>query len=129
MKKHIFLPILFIALLILTACADETDGNEEDTCEAETEIEGGDLVVDIVSDPVSLDPHAANDGNSLYVMNAMYDTLVALDTNLELQPALAESFEQVEDTVWEAEIREGVTFHDGSELNAEVVKANLDREI
>src|SRR5699024_6867921 len=73
------------------------------------------------------DPHAANDGNSLYVMNTMYDTLVALDTNLELQPALAESFEQVEDTIWEAEIREGVTFHDGSELNAEVVKANLDR--
>jgi len=127
MKKHIFLPLLFIALLILTACADEPDGNEEDTGEAETETDGGDLVVDIVSDPVSLDPHAANDGNSLYVMNAMYDTLVALDTNLELQPALAESFEQVEDTVWEAEIREGVTFHDGSELNAEVVKANLDR--
>ncbi|MFA1821740.1 glutathione ABC transporter substrate-binding protein [Virgibacillus oceani] len=128
MKKHIFLLIFFIALLILTACADEPDTtNEEGASENDTEAEGENLVVDLRSDPVSLDPHAANDGNSLYVMNAMYDTLVALDTNLELQPALAESLEQVEDTIWEAEIREGVMFHDGSELNAEVVKANLDR--
>src|SRR5690625_4075918 len=127
MKKYIFLPVFFSALLILAACADEPDSNEENAVENETENDGGNLVVDIASDPVSLDPHAANDGNSLYVMNAMYDTLVALDTNLELQPALAESFEQIEETVWEAQIREGVTFHDGSELNAEVVKANLDR--
>ncbi|MBY7144795.1 glutathione ABC transporter substrate-binding protein [Virgibacillus sp. NKC19-3] len=128
MRKYKVISMLFMALLIVTACAEEPDTtNEEGTNENETEAEGGDLVVDLASDPVSLDPHAANDGNSLYVMNAMYDTLVALDTDLELQPALAESFEQIEDTVWEAQIREGVTFHDGSELNAEVVKANLDR--
>jgi peptide/nickel transport system substrate-binding protein len=127
MKKYKVFSILIMALLILAACAEEPDPNEENTGDTETETDGGKLVVDIVSDPVSLDPHAANDGNSLYVMNAMYDTLVALDTDLELQPALAESFEQVEDTIWEAQIREGVTFHDGSELNAEVVKANLDR--
>src|SRR5690625_7864756 len=60
-------------------------------------------------------------------MNAMYDTLVAWDTDLELQPALAESLEQIEDTIWEAKIREDVTFHDDSELNADVVKAYLDR--
>jgi len=88
MKKYIFLPVFFSALLILAACADEPDSNEENAVENETENDGGNLVVDIASDPVSLDPHAANDGNSLYVMNAMYDTLVALDTNLELQPAL-----------------------------------------
>lgn len=111
---------------ILSACAEEpetsgkSDGQDEELGDEE-------LVVDLASDPVSLDPHAANDGNSLYVMNAMYDTLVALDTDLEIEPALAESFEQIEDTVWEAKMREDVVFHDGSELNAEVVKANLDR--
>ncbi|GAB3799161.1 glutathione ABC transporter substrate-binding protein [Virgibacillus kimchii] len=128
MKKYMLGPVFLVILLILAACADEPEPVEEDEVDnGETETVEDHLVVDIASDPVSLDPHAANDGNSLYVMNAMYDTLVTLDTDLELQPALAESFEQLEDTVWEAKIREDVTFHDGSELNAEVVKANLDR--
>lgn len=85
------------------------------------------LKAGLASEPVSLDPHAANDGNSLYVMNTLYDTLVEQNTDLEIQPALAESLEQIEDTMWEAKLREDVTFHDGSAFNAEVVKANLDR--
>lgn len=117
---------LIVLLISMTACAGDGEPDTEDVSEPEVS-ENNDLVVDLASDPVSLDPHAANDGNSLYVMNAMYDTLVALDTDLNLQPALAESLDQVSDTVWEAKIREGVTFHDDTELNADVVKANLDR--
>src|SRR5690625_75449 len=129
MKKHaIRILMVFILLIGMTGCAEEPDSKERDKKGADkTASESGELVVDLASDPVSLDPHAANDGNSLYVMNAMYDTLVAWDTDLELQPALAESLEQIEDTIWEAKIREDVTFHDDSELNADVVKANLDR--
>src|SRR5699024_3607613 len=102
-----------------------TDSDAADNDEATAE--NGNLTVDLASAPVSLDPHAANDGNSLYVMNAMYDTLVQMNKDLQIEPGLAESLEQIEDTVWEAKIRQGVTFHDGSPLNAEVVKANLDR--
>jgi len=125
-KKGFILSLIFI-VIGLTACAEEPESNNNNADNEKGTEQGGDLTVDLASDPVSLDPHAANDGNSLYVMNAMYDTLVALDKDLEVQPALAESFEQIEDTVWEAKIREDVTFHDGSKLNAEVVKANLDR--
>lgn len=125
-KIGFILSLLFI-VIGLTACAEEPESNNNNADNQKGTEQGGDLMVDLASDPVSLDPHAANDGNSLYVMNAMYDTLVALDKELEVQPALAESFEQIEDTVWEAKIREDVTFHDGSKLDAEVVKANLDR--
>lgn len=125
-KIGFILSLLFI-VIGLTACAEEPESNNNNADNEKGTEQGGDLTVDLASDPVSLDPHAANDGNSLYVMNAMYDTLVALDKELEVQPALAESFEQIEDTVWEAKIREDVTFHDGSKLDAEVVKANLDR--
>lgn len=128
MKNHLFL-ILFVGItLMMTACAGEDNNTDSDAADNdEATAENGNLTVDLASAPVSLDPHAANDGNSLYVMNAMYDTLVQMNKDLQIEPGLAESLEQIEDTVWEAKIRQGVTFHDGSPLNAEVVKANLDR--
>jgi len=50
-----------------------------------------------------------------------------LDKNLQIQPALAESLEPIDDITWEANIRKDVVFHDDSTLDAHVVKANLDR--
>src|SRR5690625_7979616 len=126
--KYSFLSLVIFVIVSLAACAQEPDSvdRHNETKEKEDQY-GGELIVDLASDPVSLDPHAANDGNSLYVMNTMYDTLVALDKDLNIEPALAESIEQIEDKVWEVKIRKDVEFHDGSELNADVVKANLDR--
>lgn len=130
--------MIFVLALFLVACTnskeeeteqqDQTDEQEQPEVE-EKETPGGesDLTIMLGSDPTSLDPHGANDGTSLYVMSTMYDKLVYLNKELEMTPGLAESLEQISDTVWEAKIREGVKFHDGSELDADVVKANLDR--
>ncbi len=107
------------------ACSSEP--TEEPTSEGEAESSGGDLKVAIVSDPVSLDPHGANENVSNSINSTIYDRLVHMEKDLSIQPALAESFEQIDDTTWEASIRQGVTFHDDTDLNAEVVKANLDR--
>ncbi len=54
----------------------------------------------------------------------IYDTLVSVDTNYEYLPGgLAERWEVSEDgTVVTFYLKEGVTFHDGSEFNAGVVK-------
>jgi peptide/nickel transport system substrate-binding protein len=54
----------------------------------------------------------------------IYDGLVSVDTNYEYQPGgLAERWEVSDDgTVTTFYLKEGVTFHDGSEFNADVVK-------
>lgn len=56
--------------------------------------------------------------------NMIYDTLVSVDPNYDLVPgALTERWEVSEDgTVVTFYLKEGVTFHDGSDFNAGVVK-------
>ncbi|GAB3055046.1 glutathione ABC transporter substrate-binding protein [Virgibacillus ainsalahensis] len=134
-----FSAFIFTLLLgaFLTACASEpgenadssNGGSGETQGEAANEDgeKGGDLVIATQSDAVSLDPPASNDTPSADVLINIFETLVTQDENMELQPGLATSWEQVDDTTWEFELREGVTFHDESAFDAEVVKANIDR--
>ncbi|MEX5271339.1 ABC transporter substrate-binding protein, partial [Kocuria sp. CPCC 205290] len=47
------------------------------------------------------------------------ETLVRLDEAGDAQPMLATEWEQLDDTTWSFTIRDGVTFHDGTELTAQ----------
>ncbi|PYZ99061.1 glutathione ABC transporter substrate-binding protein [Alteribacter lacisalsi] len=112
------------------AGGDAGDGGEETGEEDDEEAggeEGGDLVIGVLSDINSLDPHTSNDVPSGQMQTQIYETLTKFDENMELEPYLAESWEDVEEDVWRFELVEGVTFHDGSEFNAEVVEANIER--
>lgn len=63
----------------------------------------------------------------IQVARSIYDTLTIPDERGELVPFLADSLTPNDDfTEWDIELREGVTFHDGTDLDAEVVKNNLD---
>src|SRR5690625_3051801 len=121
---------LFLAL-VLTACASEPDedagGEGDTTSDGAEESQGGDLVISKASDAVSLDPNGSNDIPSYDVQINMFETLVKQNQDMELTPSLAASWEAVEENVWEFELQEGVTFHDGSEFNADVVKKNVER--
>ncbi|MDT8861180.1 glutathione ABC transporter substrate-binding protein [Alkalihalobacillus sp. MEB130] len=130
MKKissRIFVIMLMFVISIVAACSSDSVPEDSSSDIETAPTVGGDLNIGVVSDPVSLDPHGANETVSNTINATIYDRLVYMDQNSEIQPGLAESLEQIEDTVWEAKIREGVTFHDGAELNAEAVKLSLDR--
>src|SRR5699024_11545686 len=129
MKRYLLLILSLV--LVLGACTDDTEV-EEETDEKTTEAVGqeensGKINMSLLATPNSLDPHAANDQPSNHVNVNIYERLVEFTPELELEPGLAESYEQIEDTTWEFNIREDVQFHDGEELNAKAVKANLDR--
>ncbi|CAN5741263.1 ABC transporter substrate-binding protein [soil metagenome] len=65
--------------------------------------------------------------SGMMVSRAIYDTLTVPNAEGEFVPYLAESVEPNDDfTEWDITVREGITFHDGSDLDAEVVKNNLD---
>ncbi len=65
--------------------------------------------------------------SGMMVVRAIYDTLTVPNAEGEFVPYLAESVEPNDDfTEWTIAVREGIAFHDGSPLTAEVVKNNLD---
>jgi len=81
-------------------------------------------------DPETMDP--VQQGTTLVAMMLSHvtETLVYMDADGEIHPHLAEDWSISEDNrEYTFYIREGVEFHDGSELNAEAVKFSLDRII
>ncbi len=87
------------------------------------------LIVAQIAEPKSLDPHAVTAVNDFRILMNVYDGLVRYKSGtLEVEPALAESWEISEDgTVYTFALREGVTFHDGSPVDAEAVVFNFER--
>ncbi|MEU6857846.1 ABC transporter substrate-binding protein [Glycomyces sp. NPDC046736] len=108
-----------LALGMVAACSSEREG--EDLNETTPFIFGS------PGDPSSMDPVFASDGETFRITRQVFDTLLDHD-GTEIVPGLAESWEQnAEGTEWTFNLREGVTFHDGAELDAAAVCANFDR--
>ncbi|MCC7367223.1 MAG: ABC transporter substrate-binding protein [Chloroflexi bacterium] len=89
---------------------------------------GGALVWATDSDPLDLDPHAGGSvtGAAAWA-DLTYQSLVMFDEQMRLAPALAEAWVMTDPTTWTFTLRQGVRFHDGSELEAEDVRAWFDR--
>lgn len=86
------------------------------------------LVFVMGTEPVSLDPPNATDALSLLVNRLVYDSpLMAMESG-DTEPGLFTHWEHSADGLtWTFHIRKGVKFHDGTALNAAVVKENWDR--
>jgi oligopeptide transport system substrate-binding protein len=82
----------------------------------------------IVTNPTSMDPHVVQDGDTIDVLQNVYEGLVGWDTENRVVPILAESWEISEDgTTYTFKIKQGVKFHNGRELTAEDIKYGFER--
>ena len=79
-------------------------------------------------DPPTLDPHLTSDTTSAYLVVELFSGLVALSTDLELVPDIAESWEISEDgQVYTFYLRPDVTFQDGKPVTAHDFRWSMER--
>lgn len=116
------------AALVLSGCAESKrddnagggsgDGNVDST-----------FIFAASSDPKTLDPAFASDGESFRVSRQIFEGLVGVkEGTADPEPLLAESWEASEDgKTYEFTLKKDVKFHDGTDFNAEAVCANFDR--
>ncbi|MDO4552151.1 MAG: ABC transporter substrate-binding protein [Bacillota bacterium] len=126
MKKWIALLLAFAMVFCLFACG----GGEEDPAAGDGgEAEGASsVIVGIQQDFDSLDPYIAQASGTEEIMLNVFAGLLSFSPEGEMTPGLAESWEISEDgLIYTFHLREGVTFHDGSDFTAADVKYSLDR--
>lgn len=86
------------------------------------------LIMARAVDATGLDPHTQTAFASLRLLELVYEPLVTTDQDLNLIPALATDWAFSEDGMTLTfTLREGVTFHDGSDLTAADVIASFER--
>ncbi len=91
---------------------------------------GGTLRAAFQNEWAGLDPHTTSSYSSYQILNNVLEGLTFFDDDLNLQPWLAESWEQSEDgNTWTFHLRQGVMFSNGREMTAEDVKWSFERLI
>jgi peptide/nickel transport system substrate-binding protein len=88
----------------------------------------GTLDVAVDQSPVGLDPHVSTAFATFAVIDQIYEDLVELNADLQIEPALAESWQVSDDGLtYTFQLRSGVTFHNGRGLTAADVVYSFDR--
>ncbi len=122
------------ASLVLAGCASDRDSDSD--ASGTTSADGGATTSEEVvftfassNDPASLDPAFASDGESFRVARQMFEGLVGtLPGTADPAPLLAETWDVSEDGLeYTFNLKSDVTFHDGTDFNAEAVCFNFER--
>lgn len=126
--KHFSRAVLAASVAALVALTGCSSGNKQSEAKAQPASTPGSLTVAYEADATSLDPGQVTDINTMNVLVQMYDTLVQLDANAEVEPSLATKWILSPDgRTYTFTLREGVLFSDGSPLTSEDVAFSFNR--
>ncbi|TDQ34601.1 nickel ABC transporter substrate-binding protein [Aureibacillus halotolerans] len=120
MKNYFTIATLLVLLSLLGACTSTP------SAEPETNTKHLHFLYNFSTN--SLDPHV--DTSYVPLRAGITETLVRLDEeNLTVAPWLAESWESDDGQYWTIQLREDVTFQNGKPMDADAVKASLERAL
>lgn len=111
-------------LLSLTACGG---GESQGAGKGGDPVRGGTFTYAAAVGTSCLDPHTSPGDIAAVVQRNVFDSLVQLDAKGRLHPWLATSWKVSADArSYTFQLRDDVTFHDGTPFDAAAVKANLE---
>ncbi|MFD7003552.1 ABC transporter substrate-binding protein [Streptomyces mirabilis] len=116
---------------LLAACASgtsRTPTGAESSGSAGAAKRGGTLRAGSPPPATSVDPVTTYDGTAIALVQLVAEYLIWLDKDFKLVPRLATKWESDKaGKKWTFTLRDGVTFSDGTKLDAATVKASFDR--
>ncbi|MFE8701576.1 ABC transporter substrate-binding protein [Cytobacillus sp. FJAT-54145] len=130
-KKSLVLLVLMLVLSIFAAgCSNETTSNEkpkDDSGKDSSASAGGTVTFALPGDIISLDPAFSYDFTTNPVVTQITEGLLYFDAEGQLQPLLAESWENPDETTYIYKIRDDITFSDGSQMTVDDVIFSMER--
>lgn len=111
-----------------SSAPDSTVPPESEVAESDaTPQYGGQVAIGLTSEPAMLLPGVSTSLGDGTVSESIFDPLLKLTGDGEIEPFLAASFEPNDDlSEWTLVLRPDVTFHDGSPLDADTVAWNIE---
>lgn len=139
MKKRFLAGMLAgLAVLLCVGCGNNNSNNDSSVSSSSSSISSTQssaeasvrdtLNVAIMTDPEGLDPQKTSATATYFVTTNIYESLVVMDENWNIQPRLAESWEVADDYKSVTfHLKQGVKFHNGREMTAQDVKYSIER--
>ena len=85
------------------------------------------IVVAVDAPPQTMNPHGSDSDANLSIMANLFDGLLKRDAAGTLLPALATSWERMDELTWRFHLRQGVKFDNGNDFTWEDVKYTMER--
>lgn len=120
-------------LVSMAGCGGGDDAKKDEGADAPAAGGTADTITySLTADPRAVDPAYFDDGESAVVSCNMYEGLYQYGkTDAKVSPCLAKDLPEISDDglVYTIKLNEGIKFHDGTDFNAEAVKASIERQL
>ena len=132
MKKSLIIILVFIFLLLITACSNTSISPIEEDFTSEEEVSkspqsGGTLNLAVTSLP-NPDPLMAEDYETKSILSLIYEGLVRIDEEGSIQPNLAVNWQITDDgRTYIFKLRKDVKWQNGKTFSSSDVKATFDK--
>jgi peptide/nickel transport system substrate-binding protein len=127
-KIRLLVSLLLVTMLLLSSCGSNNENTNNDVGSEDSKKDT--LNFAFIAETKELDPHKSSDTLTYIILSQIFDTLIKIEPDGTLTPALADEWEFSEDgKEITLTIKQGVKFHNGDVLTTEDVAYSLNRAI